>query len=134
MKMKQMDPVRQLGILLVEDVDEMRSMLECLIEKLDGVILTGSARNVVEAQLELERRRPDCIFLDEILPGESSLDLVAQADAEQIPVFFITSMEERCEAVPPGVLKRILKPTWRTFGSDIARFNEVLCQLRKIRS
>ncbi|MGK5084088.1 response regulator [Bdellovibrionota bacterium FG-1] len=101
-----------LAILIVEDVDTMRSLLEQVVGGLEGVRVSGTARNGWEARRELTRRRPDWVLLDEVLPGESSLDLLKELEAQQIPVLLLTGIEKPDHSIPSGAIGRLVKPTW----------------------
>lgn len=123
-------------ILVIEDVDSMRELLEHMVRGLGEAggryQFSGAASNGAEARFELGRRRPDLVLMDEVLPGESSLDLLEEFKAEGIPVVLLTSMKERtAEAVPipEGALGRIFKPEWRTLVADTKRISQELDQL-----
>jgi CheY-like chemotaxis protein len=72
--------------------------------------------------LELSRRRPDLVLMDEILPGESSLDLLVEIQALSIPVLLVTGVEEPTHEIPPGVAGRLKKPGWDSLKADQERF------------
>lgn len=115
-----------LQVLVVEDVDSMRLYLEQLLGELEGVQVSGLARDTWEARLEIDRRRPHLVLLDEILPGESSYDFIPELVARQIPIYLMTSLEEATHALPAGPLGRIQKPDWKTHASDLKRFEKLL--------
>jgi response regulator of citrate/malate metabolism len=109
-------------LLIVEDVDTMRSLLEQVVSAIPGFRVTGKARNVWEARLELTRRRPHLVLLDEILPGESSLDLLAEIRGQGIPVLLLTGLENPTHPLPEGASGRLVKPSWDDWQSDQERF------------
>jgi chemotaxis response regulator CheB len=116
-------------VLIIEDVDSMRELLEHMLRGLPGFQFSGSARNGAEARFELLRRRPDLVWMDEVLPGESSLELLEEFRAEQIPVILLTSMKGRTPQevpLPDGALGRLFKPEWRTLEADSRRFLQEL--------
>ena len=106
------------SVLIVDDVEEMSELLRAAVDGMAQFRVGGVARNVAEARLELDRRRPDLVLLDEVLPGESSLDLLETLVAEKIPVILITSMQDRKTPLPPGALDRLNKPGWKTVEKD----------------
>jgi CheY-like chemotaxis protein len=123
-------------LLVIEDVDSMRELLEHMVRGLAEAggkyQFSGSARNGAEARFELGRRRPDLVLMDEVLPGESSLDLLEEFKAEGIPVVLLTSMKERTTGqtpLPAGALGRIFKPEWRTLDVDSKRIAQELDRL-----
>jgi response regulator of citrate/malate metabolism len=123
-----MSPQRPLPlkVLIVEDVAEMEALLEAVLQQIPGLQISGRARNGFEARLEISRRRPDAVILDEILPGESSTDLLAELVEQGIAVILTTSMEQPDHPIPLGAMTRFLKPTWETLEADQARIEQVI--------
>jgi response regulator of citrate/malate metabolism len=119
-----------LQVLIVEDVDHMRELLKQTLEGIPELEVSGSARNSTEGRLELVRRRPDLILLDEILPGESGLDWLIELATQGFQVILLTSMQGRTEPIPAGALGRIVKPGWKTLEQDRDRLrSEILTAL-----
>jgi response regulator of citrate/malate metabolism len=119
-----------LQVLIVEDVDHMRELLKQTLEGIPELEVSGSAGNSVEGRLELTRRRPDLILLDEILPGESGLDWLSELATQGFKVILLTSMQGRTEPIPAGALGRIVKPGWKTLEQDRERIrHEILTAL-----
>jgi hypothetical protein len=56
-------------------------------------------------------------LLDEVLPGESSLDFLREVHAEKIPVILVTSLEKPTHPIPPEARGRIEKPHYRDLES-----------------
>lgn len=113
-------------ILLVEDVDEMRTFLENFLNGMDGIQVFSLARNIWEARLELSKHRPDLVLLDEVLPGESSLDFLKEVRKEGIPVLLLTGMAEPEHPLPEGALARLRKPTEQSLSKDRQRFQAAI--------
>lgn len=113
---------KSIRVLVVEDVDAMRAALAVFLKTLPRIEVSGLASNVWEARMELTKSRPDLVFLDEILPGESSLDLLGELNREGIPVVLLTSMENPPPDLPAGVRGRLVKPGWQAFEADRQRF------------
>ncbi len=110
----------------------MRGLLEQVIGSMPGHKLSGLCANIAEARLELTRRRPDLVLLDEILPGESSTDFLQELAADGIPVILMTGMTEANHAVPAEALGRVLKPAWETMAEDSKRLaSEIAALLAK---
>lgn len=116
------------GVLIVEDVEEMLSLLDQVVGGMPGFKVSGLAKNVWEARLELGRRKPDLVLLDEILPGESSADLLTEVLGEGIPVILITGVESPSHALPAGVHGRLTKPSWDTLEADRGRFQVAIAK------
>jgi len=104
----------------------MRHLLEALIQGIPGMSVSGLAGNGWEARIELTRRRPDLVLMDEILPGESSLDLLQEMVALQIPVVLLTGIQDSAHPVPPQAIGRIVKPGWDSLDQDQERFQKAL--------
>jgi len=115
------------SILIVEDIAEMGLLLQELLQGVEGLKITGLTRNSAEARVEMHKRRPDLILLDEVLPGESSVDFLQECGVQKLPVILLTSMSEDEERpLPPGSLGRIRKPSWKTLDEDRNRFQEFI--------
>jgi response regulator of citrate/malate metabolism len=121
-----------MSLLVVEDVPTMRELLDWTLKNLPEFRVSGLAGNVAEARLEVSRRRPQGVLLDEVLPGESSLDLLSELKDLQIPVVLLTSLEGRTTPLPSGALGRLVKPTWENLEEDRKRFRKELLALFSI--
>lgn len=113
-------------ILIVEDVEEMLLLLERFIGSMAGFAVSGLARNGAQLRRELSRRKPDLVLLDEILPGESSMDLLAELRGSGIPVIVLTSVQSPEHPVPAGAFGRLTKPGWRSSAQDLDRFRAMI--------
>lgn len=120
---------RQIHVLIVEDVDEMRALMQRLIAEVPGIEVSGLARNTWEARLELARRKPDIALLDECLPGESSRDLLHEFKEQGVLVLLVTGMEEATHEVPSLAAGRIPKPSWESLDIDRERFRQAIHSL-----
>ena len=101
----------------------MRELLKVLVEGVAEVGSVSVAANLWEARLEISRHRPDLVLLDEILPGESSLDLLSELERDSVPVLLVTGVSDR-----PG---RLFKPQWGQIDLDRDRFrNAILKAIR----
>lgn len=115
-----------LNVLVVEDVDPMRELLKEALGRADGIRLSGAVRNTWEARREVLRRRPDLVLLDEVLPGESSVDFLQELVADGMAVVMMTGMDEREGEIPEGALARVFKPGWDTLEADSRRLRNAL--------
>ena len=106
--------VSKVRVLIVEDVAEMRELLHECLKGAPGLEVSPPCGNTWEARLELERRKPDVILLDEVLPGESSQDFAAEAGKLGVRVLWISELSSR-----EGCLK---KPSWKTLRKDREQF------------
>jgi DNA-binding response OmpR family regulator len=107
--------VSKVRILIVEDVEEMRVFLEEILNASGKLEVVATAANGWEARVAFERKRPDWVLLDELLPGESSLDLLHDFRAEGARVIIMSGMgseSAQARGVPPESAGRVSKPEW----------------------
>lgn len=88
-------------ILVVEDEAAIREMLGYALMK-EGYIFEEAA-DVEEARKHIERRKPDLILLDWMLPGVSGVDyarrLRSNIETREIPIIIITAKGEEADKV-----------------------------------
>jgi DNA-binding NtrC family response regulator len=117
-------------VLVIDDVDEMREMLQALIAGMQDYKVSTTCANCAEARVELSRRKPSLVLLDEILPGESSVDLLQEITSQGIPVILMTGIEHPTHHIPNGAAVRISKPDWDSLEQEASRvelvFNSVV--------
>ncbi|MGE0615607.1 MAG: response regulator [Bacteriovoracia bacterium] len=119
-------PVRKHKLMIVEDIDSMRQFLKLVLEESGEVVVQSMAANIWEARMELERRRPDLVLLDEVLPGESSLDFLKELVTRKIPALLLTGMENPTHEIPPGAGGRLMKPGWKSPDPERALLLEAI--------
>src|SRR5262245_8364203 len=90
----------------------MGEMMRTLVERADGFSVTALAHNVLEARRAVLKHRPALVLLDEVLPGESSLDFLKELEAQGIPVLLMTGMENPSHRIPTQAMGRFFKPGW----------------------
>ncbi|MBI5883027.1 MAG: response regulator [Elusimicrobia bacterium] len=78
--------------LVVDDEKDNIDFLSQILE--DQGFDTSSARNGIEAMQRVKERKPDIIFLDLMMPGQSGIaffhDLKKQRDYQSIPVIIVS--------------------------------------------
>jgi DNA-binding NtrC family response regulator len=134
-----MSPVKPLKTLIVEDVPEMRILLEECVKKIPQFLVVGSAQSTWEARAMMHKERAEIVLLDEFLPGESSFDLFSEFIGLGIKVIALTGLENPTHLVWDGALGRVRKPeidqprTYRSKKSqDLRGFEHDLLKLIKI--
>jgi two-component system LytT family response regulator len=96
--------------LIVDDERLARKDLVALLEKQDQIQVIGEAENVTTAIQVINKHKPDVIFLDIQMPGESGFDLLSKIDAD-IKVIFVTAFDEfAIRAFEVNALDYLLKP------------------------
>ncbi|MEK6704756.1 MAG: response regulator [Bdellovibrionota bacterium] len=116
-------------ILIVEDVENMCRLLKDLLSSIDGIAVSGFARNGWEARREILRNRPDLVLLDEVLPGESSIDLLNEFNSQGLLVILLTGMKDANHQVHKKALGRIYKPSLDNLVEDKKRVGEAIFSL-----
>lgn len=93
----------------------MREYLTTLVRSLKGVASVAGVAHGLEARREWNRERPDLLLLDELLPGESSGDLLAEATKLGIATLLVTGIDHAdtpSRTLPPAAMGRLSKPEW----------------------
>ena len=124
-----MKPADKPLLLILEDVPELREWLRSLIAATYPQWRLRTAGSALEFHQAIERERPKLAILDEVLgPGEDLASLLKVAEAELIPVALMTGMDpthRNPARLPPGVLRRMIKPNWETGKGSEAFLKEV---------
>ena len=99
-----------LRALIVDDERLARLALRALLADDPDVVVVGEASGVDEAEALVRRERPDVVFLDIQLRGESGFDLLAR-DAGEFHVVFVTAFDAYAvRAFEVHALDYLLKP------------------------
>ena len=117
--------------LIIDDQPESQAILSECLGKIPGWSVSATAGNGWEARVELAKRRPDLLLLDEILPGENAMDLLKEWKGLGIPVLLMTGILEDDRQLPAGVLARIEKPSWKSLDVDRQYLESLLQQFFK---
>jgi two-component system LytT family response regulator/two-component system response regulator LytT len=102
-----------LRALVVDDEQLARDELCFQLGEADGVAVAGQAENGVEAIEQLNRIRPDVIFLDIQMPGLNGFDVARRIVAERLEtqVVFVTAFDQHAvEAFEVEAVDYLLKP------------------------
>lgn len=101
-----------LRIMLVDDEALAVDRLRELVGDIDDVELVGTANTADKARIEIERLRPDLVFLDIQMPGRSGMALAADLDPEDRPeIVFVTAFEHFApDAFEVDAADYLLKP------------------------
>ncbi|MGW8314358.1 MAG: LytR/AlgR family response regulator transcription factor [Bacteroidales bacterium] len=117
-----------LSILIVDDEPEARDLLTMLLERIDGVELTGEAESVDQALRFVQEHTPDLILLDIQMPVKTGFDLVSQLHEMGLDqgYIFVTAYDEYAiEAIRASAFDYLLKPVDPGILEDaIRRFRE----------
>jgi CheY-like chemotaxis protein len=86
------------GVLIVEDNDDIRYLLNLMMELADGVDVTAEATTGEEGLALWREHQPDVVVLDHRLPGRDGLDIAEEILAEapdQTIVLFSAYLDDR---------------------------------------
>jgi DNA-binding LytR/AlgR family response regulator len=99
--------------LLVDDEPSARLRLRRLLAAHARVEISGEAGDGVEAVKEIERLRPDLVFLDVQMPGMDGFDVLRALPADSTPplIIFVTGFHEYAiKAFEANAVAYLLKP------------------------
>ncbi|MGH9752389.1 MAG: LytR/AlgR family response regulator transcription factor [Blastocatellia bacterium] len=98
---------------IVDDERLARNNLRSLLAQHPQIRLVGEADDVDSAIDTIDRTRPDVVFLDIQMPGESGFELVNQIGQDNLPlkIIFVTAFDEfAIRAFEVNALDYLLKP------------------------
>lgn len=105
-------------LLILDDITEMREWLRALIASKHPNWRIRTAKSALEFHQAIDRERPRLVILDEVLgPGEDLASLLHVVESELIPVALMTGMDpahRNSARLPPGVIRRMIKPNWES--------------------
>ncbi len=97
--------------LLIDDERLARSELRRLLAGFGEIEIVGEAANAAEARKQVETLRPELVFLDVQMPGESGIELLETLAAPVPEVIFTTAYDEfAVKAFDLNALDYLLKP------------------------
>ena len=100
-----------MNALLIDDSRLARTELRHLLQARPGLTVVGEARHADEARQRIQELRPELLFLDIQLPGQSGFDLLASLDAPAPHVIFTTAYDQYAvKAFEVNALDYLLKP------------------------
>src|ERR1035438_9623133 len=106
-----MDP-RVLKALIVDDEPIARRVLREDLELLPDVEVVGEADNGKDALLQIEKLKPDAVFLDLQMPVMSGFEVVRNLSGKNAPVVVIVTAfdQHAIQAFEAGAVDYLLKP------------------------
>jgi len=105
-------PIRTL---VVDDEPVARQVLRDELSAFADVEIAGEAANGTDALSEIERLKPDLVFLDLQMPGMGGFDVIRQLPAGALPIVVIVTAYDQhaIRAFEAGALDYLLKPVSR---------------------
>lgn len=100
-----------MNALLVDDSRLARTELRHLLQAFPEIAVVGEARHADEARQQISELRPDVLFLDIHMPGQSGFDLLASLEGPAPHVIFTTAYDHYAlKAFEVNALDYLLKP------------------------
>ncbi|WP_151087908.1 LytR/AlgR family response regulator transcription factor [Hymenobacter baengnokdamensis] len=100
-----------MNALLIDDSRLARTELRHLLRAFPEVEVVGEARHADEARQQIRTLRPDVLFLDIHMPGQTGFDLLASLDGPAPHVIFTTAYDQYAlKAFEVNALDYLLKP------------------------
>lgn len=100
-----------MNALLIDDSRLARTELRHLLQAFPDVQVAGEARHADEARQQIRDLRPDVLFLDIHMPGQTGFDLLASLDGPAPHVIFTTAYDQYAlKAFEVNALDYLLKP------------------------
>src|SRR3954471_18164386 len=111
--------------LLIDDERLARSELRRLLVGFEDIEIAGEAANAKQAREQLAALKPELIFLDVQMPGETGMQLLESLEAPIPHVIFTTAYDEfAVKAFELNALDYLLKPV------DPSRLSAAIERLR----
>jgi len=100
----------KLKAVIVDDERLARNVLKSALAEFQQITVAGEANNVSSAVSVIKETKPDIVFLDIQMPGESGFDLLEKIDVS-FKVIFVTAHDKYAiRAFEVNALDYILKP------------------------
>jgi two-component system LytT family response regulator len=116
-----------MNALLIDDSRLARTELRHLLQAFPDVQVAGEARHADEARQQIRDLRPDVLFLDIHMPGQTGFDLLASLDGPAPHVIFTTAYDQYAlKAFEVNALDYLLKPV------SEARLAAALAKIRSL--
>lgn len=118
---------RALRVLVVDDEELNRQRVEDLLASEPGISEISTAVNGAEAIAKIRAERPDLVFLDVQMPGQTGLDVVRELGDEMPATVFVTAHDQHAlAAFDLAAVDYLVKPF------DDERFEQALQRARRI--
>lgn len=118
-----------INVMVVEDEEQIRHILKKMIEKNEGCSVVSACENFASAISDFIRLRPDAVFMDIDLQGESGLECakaMTEVDPKVKIVFATAHSEYMANAFEIYAFDYLVKPF------DMARIHKTLNRIKEI--
>jgi two-component system, NarL family, invasion response regulator UvrY len=69
---------KPLRVVIADDADEIRSLLDLVLSEIDGLVISGKAKNGAEALMMVRELHPDVVVLDVSMPEKSGIEVLRE--------------------------------------------------------
>jgi DNA-binding NarL/FixJ family response regulator len=80
---------KKLRVVIADDSEEIRNLLELLISEIEGIEISGKAKNGAEALRMVKELRPDVVVLDVSMPYKSGIEVLEEIREDYISTTII---------------------------------------------
>ena len=99
------------AILVDDEPDGIRTLKRLLERHCPQVTLEATCANAITAKQEIEAIKPDVVFLNIQMPGQSGLDMIAGLSVKNFEIIFVTAHNEyMLQALQYSAADYLLKP------------------------
>jgi two-component system, NarL family, invasion response regulator UvrY len=78
-----------LRVLIADDADEIRSLLDMVLSEIAGLVISGKAKNGVEALRMVKELHPDVVVLDVSMPEKSGIEVLQEIRKDDLSTTII---------------------------------------------
>ncbi|HRH37793.1 MAG TPA: LytTR family DNA-binding domain-containing protein [Flavobacteriales bacterium] len=96
--------------IIIDDERLARKELTTLLEKHDNIEIIGEATNADEAEVLINDKKPDLLFLDINMPGRTGFELLESLDHAPHVIFVTAYDDHALDAFKVNALDYVLKP------------------------
>ncbi|MEI6594057.1 MAG: LytTR family DNA-binding domain-containing protein [Bacteroidota bacterium] len=100
----------QIKAVIVDDVESMRAVLKKLLSNFEQVQIVGEASDYDEAKAIIQEEKPDLLFLDVDLNGQTSIDLLSNLNYKPMVIFITSHPDYAIKAFEMNAVDYLLKP------------------------
>jgi len=100
----------QIRAVVVDDLESMRAVLTKLLANFDQIEVIGEASDYDEAKTIIQEEKPDLLFLDIDLNGQTSMDLLSNLDYQPMVIFITSHPDFAIKAFELNAVDYLLKP------------------------
>ncbi|TDW95676.1 LytR/AlgR family response regulator transcription factor [Dinghuibacter silviterrae] len=99
------------AVIVDDEPGNVQNLVQLLERHCPEVAVSGTAYDAAHGKTVILEQRPDLVFLDISMPGESGLDLLKSLPAPEFDVIFVTAFHQYgIQAIKLSALDYLLKP------------------------